>query len=348
MRKILPTIYPSITSWTWHANLFSILEQFDYAKEWIFSNYIQIHCRQDIKKQNLLFLEFIPGYNSFLECPVIHTQYMDRKTVLDVWKDVKNFLRYSIDEGYYIYCICNERYLFRSEKNFFHELFIYGYDDDNDTAYVADFSFTSSGKYSFEKVSLDMVCKGIEMVNKSDDYLLRWAGGIILAQARECAELNYKLNIEHIKTQLTEYLQGVNSLKHLGLLYNQDSFSYDKNGDLYAIHAFGINVFQYLSEYLDKIENVDDIDIRPFHNLYDHKKLMRMRVEYLLKKKFLSSDIKIVFTFKEIEKKMDIVCKILLKIKVTNDIKLKNKVNSLLYEIQQMESEIIYSILGKL
>lgn len=38
-KKILPTSYPMITSWQWHATLFSIIGDDEKAKNWIFSNY---------------------------------------------------------------------------------------------------------------------------------------------------------------------------------------------------------------------------------------------------------------------------------------------------------------------
>ena len=41
-KKILPISYPMITSWQWHATLFSIIGDDEKAKNWIFSNYIQL------------------------------------------------------------------------------------------------------------------------------------------------------------------------------------------------------------------------------------------------------------------------------------------------------------------
>ena len=43
-KKILPISYPMITSWQWHATLFSIIGDDEKAKNWIFSNYIQLRC----------------------------------------------------------------------------------------------------------------------------------------------------------------------------------------------------------------------------------------------------------------------------------------------------------------
>ena len=44
--KKLPVTYPMITSWQWHATLFSILSDDENAKKWIFSNFDAIIFRR--------------------------------------------------------------------------------------------------------------------------------------------------------------------------------------------------------------------------------------------------------------------------------------------------------------
>lgn len=53
--KILPVSYPTITSWTWHASLFAMVENVEHAQDWIMSNYIQIQCRPDKEGEKLYF-----------------------------------------------------------------------------------------------------------------------------------------------------------------------------------------------------------------------------------------------------------------------------------------------------
>lgn len=345
MKKVLSVVYPSITSWTWHAALFSILEQYEYAKEWIFNNYIQIHCRPDIR-ENRLYLEFLPSYRVFLECPVIHIQYFDRKWIKSGRSTVQSFLMRCIDEGYYIYCVCNERYILQSDADRFHELFIYGYDEN--TAYVGDFTFTEMGRYSFEKASLDMVCKGIEDVGEAEDYLLRWEGGIILVRPQEPAENKYHIDKQYIRQQITEYLHGVNSLSHLGLLYNKDIFSVDEQGEKFKFHVWGIQVYQCLIEYLNIVKFVEDIDLRPFHNLYDHKKLMRMRIEYLLERKEIYVEKNIITSFKEIERKMEIICNMLLKALIKKNFSARSEIIRLLMDVRDKEWMVYNNLCEKL
>ncbi len=105
--------------------LFAIIEQNPRAKEWIYSNYIQIQCRSDANNINRTYFEFFPYTYAFFECPLLHTQYIDRKFVKENWKSIEDFLIYCIDHDYYVYVVCNEKWILQKEKDYFHELFIY-------------------------------------------------------------------------------------------------------------------------------------------------------------------------------------------------------------------------------
>lgn len=71
-KKILPVSYPMITSWQWHATLFSILGDDEKAKNWIFSNYIQLRCyniEEIFTGDEMLLADMMPGSSSLKECP---------------------------------------------------------------------------------------------------------------------------------------------------------------------------------------------------------------------------------------------------------------------------------------
>lgn len=314
-RKVLAVTYPTITSWTWHANLFAMIERLPEAQDWIFSNYIQLQCRPDTRKKGGLFFEFFPFYNPISECPILHTPYIDRKFISDIWKDVKDFLIYCIENDYYIYGICNERYALHLEQDFFHELFIYGYDFGEQSFYCADFTFSNSGKYSFVKVPFDLVCRGFLDVSEKADYLFRGEGGIMLAKAKPQKEYGYKLDLDYLKCNLQEYINGVNSCSHYGLFYNNKTMTHGMDGEPFSYLGFGIKVYDTLIKYLIEIVDAQLIDIRPFHNLYEHKKLMTKRIEYLVEKGLIGQD-KNREVYLEVEKESLILCNRIIKYKI--------------------------------
>lgn len=313
--KILPVSYPTITSWTWHANLFAMIEHIPEARDWIFSNYIQIQCRPDAHGEGKLYFEFFPFYRAIFDCPALHTQYIDRKLVNDKWKNIRDFLVYCIDNDYYVYCVCNEKYMLHCDEDCFHEIFIFGYDLLKQSFNCADFTFTHSRKYSFVNVSFDEVCQGLIDVTENTDYLLRWEGGIVLAKVRQQKENKYELDLNYIRNNFQEYLNGINSYSHFGLFYNIKAMSQKKEGEPFLYHVFGIKVYDILAEYLKGITDLSKIDVRPFHNLYEHKKLMTKRIAYFENKGLLSCDGKWKDYF-EIERECLNLCNAVIRYKI--------------------------------
>ena len=84
--RILDTVKPTITSWTWHADLFSSIETNPACYPWIFSNFIQIYSRKDEGNDDkVLFIDFFPGAQVFFECPLIRPQWIMRDTIRRNW-----------------------------------------------------------------------------------------------------------------------------------------------------------------------------------------------------------------------------------------------------------------------
>ena len=72
--KKLPVTYPMITSWQWHATLFSILSDDENAKKWIFSNYIQLRCyniQEIFTGDDMLLADMMPGSSALKQCPYL-------------------------------------------------------------------------------------------------------------------------------------------------------------------------------------------------------------------------------------------------------------------------------------
>ena len=78
--KILEVHYPAITSWQWHATLFSILGDDDNAKRWIYSNYIQLRCygiNEIFTGNDMLFADIMPALS--LSYHISYDKAADRK-----------------------------------------------------------------------------------------------------------------------------------------------------------------------------------------------------------------------------------------------------------------------------
>ena len=83
-KKILDVTKPIITSWQWHATLFSILSDDENAKRWIFSNYIQLRCyniQEIFTGDEMLLADIMPGSSSLKECPYLITSLLTKEQI---------------------------------------------------------------------------------------------------------------------------------------------------------------------------------------------------------------------------------------------------------------------------
>lgn len=342
-KKILKVTYPSVTSWTWHANLFAMIEELPEAQDWIYSNYIQVHCHTDERREGLFF-EFFPTYTSILACPLLHNQYIDRKFIQNGWGEWKDFLIYCIDNDYYIYGVCNEKYLNNFQDNLYHELFIYGYDLNESIFYCADFTFSSSGKYTFTQKPIEQVCQGFSDVPDQEDYLLCGEGGIILSKITPVKEKPYKIEVSYLKRNLTEYLEGRNSFKHYSMLFNTEN---NTGEETQRNRAYGIDVYDLLTEYLNESKDNTQLDYRVFHNLYEHKKLMVKRIEYLEEKQLIQRSIN-KEVYQRVANLSQIISRLIIKYRYKNDHEILEKIVRYIDEIKNLEKEGMTLLLNSL
>ena len=153
-KKILPVSYPMITSWQWHATLFSILGDDEKAKNWIFSNYIQLRCyniEEIFTGDEMLLADMMPGSSSLKECPYLLFSLMTKEQVESYCGDIINFIIKTIDLNGYVYGVFDEAKILcdsGADYKFPHELFIFGYDKDKEEFHVGDFTFGEHYSYS--------------------------------------------------------------------------------------------------------------------------------------------------------------------------------------------------------
>lgn len=261
--KVLPHVTPPITSWTWHANMLSILWQYPETHDWIFSNYINIYATGQDRLGNREVIDFWPRFLTLNECPFIYQQLMKRKTIDIVCnRNIINFFCEMIDCENYIYGIFNEHFI--SGNYFPHELFIYGYDNDKGFFYTSDFSYT--GSYGDKCVKYEDIEEAYYSLKPEDDYLFRGRGGI--AFLSYYPNVSYTLNLKFIKESLICYQKSYNVSK-----LDERKTSITMSG------CYGLSTYTFL---IDNIKSGEyAIDPRAIAILRDHKKMLYLRCQYL-------------------------------------------------------------------
>ncbi|WP_042199096.1 hypothetical protein [Paenibacillus camerounensis] len=325
--KILPVIHPTLDSYSKVGHILSIVQSYNQTEDWLYSNFIQLVYK------NYALVKY-DTFNWF--CPWIHDQKLSREFITIKWKrDFAEFLRDSIDLGYYIRFDIDHFYLDVSDSylknNRVHDIFVYGYSMENKMFYVSD-NFRS-GMYSTEMVKMEQVQEAFEQYiskNKPDH------DDIKLMSFN--ANAKYQFDKKYVINALTNYLEAKDVSRPKSLL----------NEPVEGI-AFGIRVYERLNEYyLTLIDDNSLIDLRGAHAIHKHKVLMLKRLEYLMSKKIIADGNQIYEQFKVIEKKSDLQTKILMKYWFTKKEGLLHRIISINNEIMIEEYETIQQLVKAL
>jgi hypothetical protein len=272
-QKILPVSDPFITTYTQHAHLLSILTHYKSAMPWIFSNYIQLYINKNYSHQwSDFYFPFPYELRPSDTCKWIMSQKLHRCIVERKWASVIDFIIESINSDNYVHMMINYFYVPLNKhrymkKHMHHDIFVYGYDTKESVFYVSDFfefGIYSHGRLSFRDFDHAFLT---DKLTTNHDYL---NGLVYLYKYNE--NCDYKYSSKNITNSIKSYLFG--TVPEYWDMYNRDN-----KDDI----VFGKEIYTTLKNYIsgEVAKNSAQLDIRPFYLLYDHKKIMALRLRYM-------------------------------------------------------------------
>ena len=281
MGKYLYHDEPMITSYPSTALMIMMLQS-DMEKygAYIANSYVRLVCMDKSNKlskmdHELNFEDNQPAINpGFFEHPPFTVYKIPRFFVREKYFYFSDFVRHCIDNEFYIHICLNNAYLECSKdfkkRNRQHPATIYGYDDG--TVCLADFW---DGKYSQSAVSNESVNMSFlaNYLKESDNPCTDYMRDIYLTKLRD---KKYEFRTDHLVEDLTDHLNSCDSTKKFCRSYTL--------GD--SILYYGLQCYDIIGKNLDE----NPPDIRTFHVLYDHKIMMKYRLDYISTNGILSSE----------------------------------------------------------
>lgn len=293
MEKILPVVYPPITTYPGIAQPLSILFcNKEHIMPWFIPRYIQLATFTDKSQldKGISMVNFLDGM-----CNKFGNNIKDYKLPRDLidikWGDFTEFLRDCLNNNYYIllslnmyFFPCSPKY---HEKQFMHFPMIYGYSDELKMFYVAD--FYKNSVYSFEKVpycemNQAYVSASFGDLNKGQmfDYLY------YVSLWKYNPDVKFQFHLEEFNSIMEDYIQGKDSTQYL---VNSPCFK-----EIY--YYYGIDYYEAISyNFKNKY-----YDMRALHLLCDHKKAFLLKIEYLFLNEYLTS-----IQYERLKKKCELI-----------------------------------------
>lgn len=344
--KKLPVTYPMITSWQWHATLFSILSDDENAKKWIFSNYVQLRCyniQEIFTGDDMLLTDMMPGSSSLKQCPYLVFSLLTKEQIESYCGNIIDFIIKTIDLEGYVYGVFDEAKILcdaEVDYKFPHELFIYGYNRDEEVFYVGDFTFQDH--YSYNTVSFADVERGYEVITAQEDHMFKddYKGkrGLYVIIKNSDTPV-YELDVELIKASLKEYLNSEDSKNHFRMMRNRFNDT-----------TFGIKVYDKVLLQIDKQLHAEepDFDIRALHVMYDHKVLMYERLKYMMNHGFLKFNQETLDEYATVVTNMLTARNLLVRISITDEIESSVRFKTYLNAAKEKEIGILFKVLAEL
>jgi len=321
MKKILNIVDPPIATYQGISFILAILLCDENTKNLYYNNYINITMNNvtDYKKIGLGFT------NVFWE-----NYRLDGYATMDMYyiKDIKqasfiDFLKKLIDRNNYLLLFSvDEFYLSYSEyynkMHFFHDTYIYGYDDEN-------FHIMA---YTEEKLS--RICISCNEVKEAIYSRFHDNTNTSFCTFQPLTEQKALVDTKKIYKELKDYIE-------------------QKGNDIYAqTNVYGAAVYPYLYEYIEYISENEDvkIDLRFFRMFWEHKKVMDDRIRYLNEEHLVSKNLS--EKIKSIEENARLVFSLATKYYLSKRKAILGRIEPLIRKVQEEEHELVKELLDEL
>lgn len=273
MTKVLPLVAPAIKSYSNHAHIFSILgAQKENYYPWLYNHYVQLYAPDD--SRSFLVDYMIDGM--YTDTPNLFTCRIERRVALSIKDGIINFLRFMIDNGYYIYTDLNVSKIeaYKDENMEIHDPLLYGYDDELEEIYFID--TYKRGKYSTGVATYTEILEAIG--NEANWDKMRVSDLDLDLLCMKCKNHNtmFRFNVETYVKLLEDYINKKDSYKSFwqipGVIKGPEEH-----------YICGIAIYDLMRKHLEYVrENDSNLDKRGFFVILEHKKILEQTMLYLL------------------------------------------------------------------
>ena len=324
-----------IDSYWYYADLLYLIQDVDKEKLWLINHYTRL-IGVDLEYKISIHFDFITDYKqymvSYYDCPFIEFFKINKKDIL--MNDFLKFVKEQIKQGYCILllvdreCFENKNFLGRG----YHQIMIYGYDDKAQRVYYCDNAL--GGKYQTDLYcSFDELVQAYQMAKHRESTQDGFDDSIFLLKPTRCE--GYELELDSIKRDLDDYL-NINQVVPM----RYPPFFKEK-------FINGIHIYQRYIDILDNILNETiemAFEMRDIHNLWDHKKTMLVRLNYLHQNNYID-DSRLVKDYQAVEQGLLNFRNLFLRYHITKNNQTLIRMSDILKRVNETEYNVLSEFL---
>lgn len=271
----LPICKPLIRGYLQHAYQFSILGNYEKAKPWMFSNFIQLFSENGNDMHPVQF--YIPDYNGYnwsVIAPCFDYQILNRDFVLNNKLRLSDLIQAAVQNGEYVLLYVNEKYIpgtYAEERklDFNHMMLIHGFNEKLNRAYY--WGYDKLWNYREDSVDFDTLERAY-VDNEFDNY--RYEQRLYMFKMNEMPKYDLSFELPPVIEQLRNLRDSKRVVRNVIDYYTQVEYKY------------GLSVYDNLVSIIQSIiesprQNVWRNLLIPLHILMEHKTMMVERLKYM-------------------------------------------------------------------
>lgn len=308
----------------------AILLQDDDCLPWFYSHYIQLLCIDDVESHYNIDFSFDDTGVEWSGCYWLSSMMMN-KVMLDANKiALRDFIKSSIDQEYYVYTHADDYYIPHREsfqiEHYRHVILIFGYHEEDQSYDII--GFDEKGQYRTSKVSYDTFDQAYPMDSPYDP--------LVLLRKRQSG--HYDFDCQLVAEQLDDYLNSRNPIERHRIFRNPGKD-----------YVYGMTVYKRLRRYLERLM-LEDIwcDFRNLHLVWEHKKCMLRRIQYMIEHGYLSSNMGYDMDYEVIERKSVKMRNMMMKFAARKDPHIIQRIMDMLDTMVEDERVILTRILEEI
>jgi len=247
------------------------------------------------------------------------------------WSSFTAFIKECINMDYYVLAYVDTFYIKEYETynqaHYHHPVFVYGYNDDDDTFYIADF-FTQKG-YSFAKASYQEIEN-----SKIDAATENLFMGVFLFK-QDPRHYRHDFSIQCVIPLLEDYLHSRDS-NIRNMIYGSPSL---ENGE----YTFGLDIYNVL---INHVEHDIYIENSTTTVLVDHKTIMKELIKYLYKRGYIHNIDDIYTQYEEIYNETRLIRNLIIKRRLINDDKIAQRIVAKFNALKAKEEQAVRHLIS--
>jgi hypothetical protein len=355
--KILPVTYPPITTFHGYADVLAILCNYENTYDWVYTNYLQIYACESVNRGkddpqcHVFFIDrdtrkygnFFYNGNIFRQegCPFLLFSEIPIELIPILGNTFVGFIKECVDRSNYVYTFVDVARIreFNLDHSKLHDIFIYGYDDEEGVIYFAEFLNNDIQKYNFSKCTYKEAEEAFQYGPRTEAPFTK----LIALMQYVGDNRQFKYNGNYIRETVSDYINpDKNTERRFGEFLSTLIVS---NWEMRAF--IGVDVYEYLDAFYKKelaLEK-DGVDHRLYHAMCEHKQMMIKRIEYFCSKGYMSSEkLKFLPEYEEVSKSCFQVRNLILKYNISKSRKILDKVPLILETTKSREIKLLKEI----